>query len=402
VTGTPVIDPASGTLYVVSKSMNPAGTTFYQRLHAIDVTTGLEKTGSPVTISGTYPGTGDGGAADTFNTRQQLQRTGLALVNGVVYIAWCSHEDTAPYYGWVIGYTYNGSGFAQVSIINLSPNAQYGGIWMSGAAPAADANSNLYLLTGNGLFNANSSSAPNNDYGDSLVKLTSALKVADYFTPTDQSADNTGDKDFGGGGAAILADLTASPLPHLILGGGKDGTLYVLNRDGLGFLGDGAAVQVIAFGHGIFATGAYWNNRFYLAGNKGPLTAYLLDPSIPQFNLAAASLNSFNFPGSSPSVSAAGTANGIVWALDTSNYCTTQSGSCRPAVLHAYNAMNVASEVWNSSMVSTDAAGNAVKFAVPTIANGKVYLGTRGNNTGGVFGSSTVSGELDIYGLKSN
>jgi hypothetical protein len=409
VTGTPVIDPVSGTLYVVSKSVSTSGSThtFYQRLHAIDSTTGNEKTGSPVTIAGTYPGTGDGGTTDTFNVKQENQRPGLALVNGVVYIGWGSHEDTNPWYGWMMGYTYNGSSFTQSAVINVTPNHKQGGIWMSGGAPAADSisdGSNIYVVTGNGTFDANSSTAPNNDYGDSLLKLTGSLTVTQYFTPTDQVADGENDKDFGAGGAAVLADLPAgSPLPHLLICGGKDDHLYLIDRDTLGGLGDTNAVQPpISFGHEIFATGAYWNSYYYLLGAAGPLTAYLLNPAIPQLTQAATSTNSYRWPGSSPAVSAAGTSNGVVWTIDSSAYCTAQSPACGPAVLHAFNATNVASELWNSSMVSTDAAGYAIKFTVPTIANGKVYVGTRGNNTGGVYGSTTVSGELDVYGLKPN
>jgi hypothetical protein len=319
-----------------------------------------------------------------------------------VYIAWASHEDTPPYYGWMIGYTYSGSAFTRTAVLNVTPNAQYGGIWMAGGAPAADA-SNIYVLTANGTFDATSATAPKNDYGDSLLKLASDLSVSQYFTPTDQLADQNNDADFGAGGAAVLADLPAgSPVTHLIMGGGKDGSIYVLNRDTLGGLGDGAAVQKIALGHGIFGTGAYFNNNYYLAGAGGPLTAYLLNTSVPQFNLVGSSGNSFGWPGGTPSVSAAGTANAIVWVMETHNYCTAQSKGCGPAVLHAYDATNVATELWNSSMVGADAAGNAVKFTVPTIANGRVYVGTRGNNTGGPFGSTSTSGELDIYGLKPN
>jgi hypothetical protein len=186
------------------------------------------------------------------------------------------------------------------------------------------------------------------------------------------------------------------------MAGGKDHTLYVLNRDVLGGLGDGGAVQKISFGSSIFATGAYWNNTFYLAGVGGPLRAYLLNPNVPAFNLGSSSVNSYGFPGSSPSVSAAGTASGVVWTLDDSRYCTPQSRGCGPSVLHAHDAGNVATELWNSSIVSADAAGNAIKFTVPTVANGKVYVGTRGNNAGGAYGSTTVSGELDVYGLKPN
>jgi hypothetical protein len=211
------------------------------------------------------------------------------------------------------------------------------------------------------------------------------------------------DGDFAAGGAAILADLpTGSPVTHLIMGGGKDRSLYVLNRDLLGGLGDTAAVQKISFGTSIFTTGAYWNNSYYLVGAGGPLRAYLLNASVPMFTLASSSSNTYGFPGSGPSVSAAGTANGVVWTLNNTHYCTSQSAGCGPAVLHAHDAANVATEFWNSSMVSADVAGNAVKFAVPTVANGKVYVGTRGNNAGGVYGSTTVSGELDVYGLKPN
>jgi hypothetical protein len=402
VTGTPVIDPSSGTLYVVSKSVNSAQTVFYQRLHAIDLTTGSEKTGSPVTIAGTYPGSGDGGTTVTFSPRLQLQRAGLSLVNGVVSIAWASHEDAGAYYGWIMGYTYNGA-LTQSSVLNVTPNGTLGGIWMSGGAMAADSNNYLYVLTGNGTFDA-----ANNNYGDSLLRLTGSLAVSQYFTPTNQLAFEQNDVDFGAGGAAVLADLPAgSPHTHLVIGGGKDGSLYILDRDLLGGNADANAVQKLSLGHGIFATGAFWNNNFYIAAAGGPLSAYALNGSTAQFGVSpsASSSTVYQWPGGTPSVSAAGAQNGIVWILGTNPYCTNQSTACGPAVLHAYNAINatnVMTELWNSAMVSGDAAGNAVKFTVPTIANGKVYVGTRGNNTGGAYGSTSVSGELDVYGLKPN
>jgi hypothetical protein len=404
VTGTPVIDPVSGLLYVLSMSVNSAHTTYYQRLHAISLATGAEKTGSPVTVAGTYPRAA--GGLVTFDPRQHLQRAGLALVNGVVYVAFASQEDAGTWYGWMMGYKYNGASLAQVAVFNAAPNTQEGGIWMSGGAPSVDSANNLYVLTGNGGFDATSTTPPNNDYGDSLLKLTSSLTVSQWFTPTDQLANAQLDRDFGSGGAALLADLPAgSPVTHLLMCGGKDQALYVLNRDLLGGYDDSHAVQKINFGSRIFSTGAFWNNKFYLAGSGGPssiisapLRAYQLTPSTPQFNLNSSSSHQFLFPGSTPSVSAGATQNGIVWALDTSQYCTSQSPGCGPAVLYAYDAVNLATELWNSSKVAADAAGFAVKFAVPTIANGKVYVGTRGNNRG-VLGTS-VSGELDIYGLK--
>ena len=399
VIGTPVIDPVNSILYVVSKSVSADQKTFYQRLHAIDLLSGREKPGSPVLIAATYPGTGDGGNVTTFNPRQQNQRAGLALVNGVVYISWSSHEDVKPYYGWIIGYSYSGTSFTQTAALNVTPNVGMAGIWMGGGAPAADSSNNLYLLTGNGGFDANSASPPNNDFGDSLLQLTSSLSVAQYFTPSDQLADEDGDNDFGSGGTAILADLSGEPVAHLLMGGGKDGALYVLNRDRLGGLGDSAAVQKIDTGYGLFATGAYWNFYFYIAGLGGPITAYQLNPSLPLLTAVGASRTRFGFPGSTPSISAFGSQNGVLWALDNSQYCTNQSNGCGPAVLHAYSATNLTQELWNSSMTAGDSAGNAVKFAVPTVANGKVYIGTRGNNVGGVYGSTSVSGELDVYGL---
>jgi hypothetical protein len=405
VTGTPVIDPTTGILYVVSKSVDSTQTVFTQRLHAINITTGAEETGSPLVIAATYPGTGDSGTTVAFNARQELQRTGLALVNGTVYVTWAAHEDAPPYYGWVIGYTYNGSTLAQGPILNVSPNTQYSGIWMGGGAPAADGLGNLYLLTGNGTFNATSGTAPNNDFGDSLLKLTTgaSLTVAQYFTPSDQLYDQQNDKDFGSGGAAILADLpTGSPISHLIMGGGKDGSLYVLNRDLLGGSGDSNSWQQIAFGHGIFSTGAYWNDNFYLRGSNAPLASYQLNTSTALFSAGPVSGSNYGFPGSSPAVSATGTGNGIVWDIDDHLYCTQQSQGCGPAVLHAFNAANVATELWNSSANSQDAAGNSIKFSVPTVANGKVYVGSRGNNTGGAANSTSTPGELDVYGLKPN
>ena len=401
VTGTPVIDPSSTTLYVVSKSVIPSGPTFYQRLHAIDLATGNEKSGSPVTIAGTYPGTGDGGTTVTFNPRQQNQRPGLVLVNGIVYIAWASHEDAPPYYGWVMGY--NASTLTQASVLNVTPNVHYGGIWMGGGAPAADSSNNLYLITANGIFDLTNTLGPTNDYGDSFLKLTSSLSVSQYFTPSDQANDNANDADFGSGGAAILVDQPSGPVQHLVIGGGKDGYLYLLNRDAMGGLGDSNAWQRFNFGSEIFSTGAFWNNTFYMAGVGGHLQAFSFNTSTGKINALNVSQSSasFGFPGSTPSVSAPGTTNGVVWALDNGNYCTDQSGGCGPAVLHAYDGANVHTELWNSTLGTGNAAGNAIKFTVPTVANGKVYVGTRGNNSGGTTSSTTIPGELDVYGLLS-
>jgi hypothetical protein len=411
ITGTPVIDPARGILYVVSKSMNSAGTRFYQRLHAINLLTGGEEAGSPVTIAGAYPGTGDGGTTVTFDPRSQNQRPGLALVNGTVYVGWGSHEDGPKFYGWLMGYTYDGSGFTQSHVFNAGPNTRNAGIWMSGSAPAADSANHLYVVTGNGVFDANSAAPPNNDYGDSFLKLSPELIVLSYFTPSDEYEDLVQNNDFGAG-AVILVDLPeGSSFAHAAVAGGKDGTLFVINRDDPGGFGDGHSWQQISVNtltgaqSTIFSTPAYWNGSLYHAGAGGSLIAYRLDGTAARLvpsSMSKSPGTGYGFPGASPSVSSMGTQNGIVWALEVGRYCTNPAPGCGPAILHAYDAANVANELWNSALTGADAAGYAVKFIVPTIANGKVYVGTRGNNTGGLFGSTSMSGELDVYGLKPN
>ena len=418
VTGTPVIDLTSSTLYVVSKSAIANLPSFFQRLHALNLTNGNERTGSPVSIDSSInvPGTGDGSlnAQVAFDPRNEHQRPGLALVNGIVYIAWASHEDHDPYHGWVIGF--NAATLAQVpnAVFNTTPNHvgtvtySRGGIWMSGGAPAADSAGNLYFLTGNGTFDADSGGS---NYGDSTMKLstTSGLTVVDWFTPADQASLDGADSDHGSGGAAILVDQPASPVQHLVIGGGKEGNLFLLNRDVMGNYGgstnpaNSKAIQIFSVGNGIFSTSAFWNNSLYIAPAGGPLQAYLFNTSTGKFNTGSATSSaiSFLFPGATPSISASSaSANGIVWATDSSQYCTTQSPGCNAAVLHAFDATNLSTELWNSSQVTTDKAGFAVKFTVPTVANGKVYIGTRGNDSGA--GTSSILGELDVYGLKPN
>jgi chitodextrinase len=413
--GTPVIDPVSNTIYVITKSKTSGSnctpaTSCFQRLHALSLIDGSEKFGGPVNISSaiSVAGTGDGssGGNVTFNTLRENQRPGLVLSNSVVYVAWASHGDNGPYHGWVIGF--NASTLAIAATFNANPNGSDAGIWMSGGAPAADSSGNLYFLTGNGTFDANSGGS---DYGDSTMKLSTSggLSVASYFTPADQQNLEGGDTDHGSGGAAILVDQpSTAPHQHLVIGGGKEGNFFLLDRDNLGGYGanfnpvDTNAVQKFSEGNGIFSTAAFFNNALYIAGAGGPLKSFAFNTTTGQFNAAQTSQSpaSFGFPGATPSVSASGTTNGIIWAMNNNAYCTQQSSSCGPAVLHAYDATNVATELWNSSQSAGDAAGNAVKFTVPTIANGKVYLGTRGNDTGN--GGTTVPGEVDVYGLKPN
>ena len=404
VTGTPVIDLGTKLLYVVSKSANTAGPTYYQRLHAIDLLTGNEMLSGPATISATYPA---GNSTVTFSAKQENQRPGLALVNGVVYIGWAAHEDVSTWFGWVIGY--DASSLAQSYVFNTTPNASEGGVWMGGGAPSADASGNLYIITGNGIFDATSSSPPNNDYGDSFLKLSGSLSVLQYFTPADQSSDYAADSDFGSGGTSVIVDLPKNGnLPNqLVMGGGKDGYLCLLNRNAMGGYDSNntGAVQMLDIGNGIFGTPAYWNSAFYLAGAGGNLQQYTLNLSTYQLNSSPASTSAavYSFPGATPSITTTpANANAIVWALDNTLFCTHESKGCGPAVLHAYDATNLGNEFWNSSEGTGNNAGYAVKFTLPTAANGKVYVGTRGNNTGGSDTSTSVPGELDVYGLLPN
>jgi hypothetical protein len=405
IVGTPVIDLASQTLYVVSKSKG-TGTACgpgncHQRLHALSLIDHTEKFGGPFEISSSISvsGTGDGssGGQVPFNPLSENQRPGLALVNGVIYVSWASHGDADFYHGWVMGFAANNVGAGPVSVWNSTPNlvtgfsGSRGGIWMAGGAPAADSSNNLYLLTGNGSFDAGSGGS---NYGDSTVKLntSSGLSVADYFTPLDQANLNANDMDHGAGGAAILLDSPSGPVAHLLIGGGKSGTLYLLNRDNMGGYSTTTnnVVQSLSLGTAeIVATAALWNKSLYIAASSSPLNQFSFNTATGLFvTTPRVSSNSFGGKGATPLVSASsGSANGIVWALDSSAY-GTPCCSNGPAVLHAYDATNVGTELWNSTQGTGNAAGNAVKFTVPTVANGKVYVGTRS--------------ELSVYGLLPN
>jgi Putative Ig domain len=409
--GTPVIDSTSNTIYFVTKTKNITGPGLvaHQRLHALNLADGTEIANSPVELDSsiTVPGNCEGGSTIAFNAASENQRPGLALVNGVVYIAWASHGDHDPYHGWVIGF--NATSLSRVSAFNTTPNAAEGlgycraGIWMSGGAPAADAAGNLYVITGNGVFDGTSA------FGDSFLKLgaTNGLSLTDWFTPMNQLSLDTFDQDLGAGGAAVLVDQTSGPHPHVIIGGGKSQVLYILDRTNMGHFTSGGpdkVVQTLNPSETSFSTPAFWQNTLYFFGFNGPGLAYTFLPASDTFNPSVASSTavSFSFPGASPSVSSNGNSNGIVWTIDAHTSGTGDNGpaSAGPAVVHAFDATNLGTELWNSSQVPADAAGNAVKFTVPTVANGKVYVGTRGNDT--TLGAGTVFGEVDVYGLKPN
>ena len=386
ITGTPVIDPSSQTIYLVAVTENKTTGTIIQRLHAIDITTGRERRNSPVKIATSVKGTGYDNANGTvaFAARMQKQRASLLLLNGVVYICWAGYYDTDPYHGWVLGYS--ASTLAQVSVFNDTIDGRRGGIWMSGASPAADSQGNIYLGSGNGDFNANSQGGRN--YGDTFLKLSTSggLSVSDWFIPFDEMSLAKHDKDLGSAGSLILPDQGQGPFPHLVLGCGKAGTLYVLNRDNFGHYNSSSNSQIvqsfIADKNEIFSTPLFWQNALYLAADSRPIKAFRFSTATDQFETEpfSATSQSFVYPGATPVLSAAGMKNAILWAIDPGT----------PAVLHAYDPLNLNTEYWNSSQAAgnRDQAGTGVKFSVPTVANGKVYIGTQT--------------ELDVYGLLPN
>lgn len=396
--GTPVIDESTKVLYVVAKTKNSGGTcrdrgSCHQRLHALNLADGSETNGGPIelTPSISVPGTGDGSSAGQlpFDPWRENQRPGLALSNNTIYVSWGSHEDQTPWHGWVIGF--DKSSLQPKTFFNATPNGEGGGIWMAGGAPAIDDSGNLYVITGNGDYDDS-----NSNFGDSFLKLGSDLSLLDWMTPADQDQMAMHNWDLGAGGAAVLVDLPSGPVRHLLIGGGKrgsgnDGELYLLNRDAMGNLeGSGPPiVQKFPVGNWLYATPAFWNNTLYIAGTGSNMSAFKLDPSTAQFNATPDSRSSTTYQGrgTTPAISSNGGSEGILWAIDAALYGQmTGSKGTGPSVLHAYDANDLSQELWNSSQSgSRDQAGNAVKFTVPTIANGKVYIGT--------------TSEIDVYGL---
>ena len=380
ITSTPVIDSSTGTLYVVAGTKEVSGTTSYvYRLHALSITTGQEKFGGPVAIQA---------SAGSVNLvpKQELQRPGLLLVNGVVYIGFGSHGDQVPFYGWLLGY--NGSTLQQVMVFNAAPNGG-ASIWQSGCAPAADASGSIYFITGNGAFDANTGGP---DYGDSIVKLNANGTVADYFTPSNQAALNSTDTDLGSSGLVLAPDQTGT-FAHLLIGAGKQGVIYSVNRDNMGKFNATANQNIQSLAAltagpdsgGLFGSPAFWNGNLYFSAWNDNVKAFQLNNGV--LTMTSESAIQLAFPGATPSVSANGTSNGIVWIIQANVMNNTVLTTVPPAVLRAYDATNLANELYDSTQAAggRDTAGDAVKFAVPTIANGKVYIGN--------------SNQVTVYGL---
>ncbi len=387
VTSTPVIDRARGThgaIYVVAMSKDAIGN-YFQRLHALDLTTGEELFGGPTTVQATYPGTGDNSSGGNviFDAKQYKERPGLLEIGSTIYTTWSSHCDAPPYTSWVISYDANS--LARTSVLNLVPNGGEGGIWMAGTAPAADASGNIYFMVGNGDFDTtlNASGFPSNaNCGNCYVKLSSStpMKLLDYFTPLNTVSESNSDTDFGSGGPLLLPDLTDSngTTHHLAVGSGKDAIIYVVDRDNMGKFNnssDNIYQQISGQIGSVWSKPSYFNNTVYYGAVEDRLKAFPITNAKLSAIPATQSSISYGYPGTTPSISANGTANGIVWAVENG---TT-------AVLHAYNPTNLASELYNSNQAANSRdhfSGN--KYITPVVANGKVYVGTP--NSVAVFG----------------
>ncbi|HXA34858.1 MAG TPA: PQQ-binding-like beta-propeller repeat protein [Steroidobacteraceae bacterium] len=381
ITATPVIDRnagAHGVLYVVAMSKDPSSN-YHQRLHGLDLATGAELLNGPVEITAAYSTAGGGMMA--FSPGQYEERAALLLLNGVVYTSWTSHCDIPPYYGWIIAFS--GSTLSRTAVLNVAPNGGGGGpaIWMSGGGPAADSAGNIYLLTANGAFETSmdANGFPiGQDYGNSFLKISTAggsLRVADYFTMYNELTESASDEDLGSGGGMLLPDLTdsANTVRHLIIGAGKDGNIYVVNRDSMGKFNPAGNQQIWqqvsgALPSGVWSTPAYFNGTVYYGDSGDTLKAFSISNAklggVPQ----SQSSTQFVYPGTAPSVSANAASSAIVWAHENSN----------PAVLHAYDAANLAHEIYNSNQAAAnrDQFGTGNKYITPTVVGGKVFVGT--------------------------
>jgi hypothetical protein len=407
ITGTPVIEMSTGTLYVVAFVLErvPAHPNrYYQMLHALDLGTGRDRPGSPIEIGGSIPGRGYDAVDSvvTFAAMPQLQRSGLLLSNGVLYVGFASHIDTDPYHGWLFGYrSFGAEGppappLARVGIYATTPDNARGGIWMSGVAPAADEFGDVYFETGNNGYPR----FPNDpDYSQSFVKLRQmpgALVQVDSFTPYNRDELDRFDIDLGSGGILLLPSSAASTAnPHLLVGAGKEGTVYLLDRTRLGGFhpADGGAdggtdggvagfddvVKVLPFGigGGSFGCPAYFNGRVYYVGVGAVPVAFEVGGGTISSAPALQGSEVFEFPGATPSISSNGTSGGIVWTTRNVGIIDPDHGEGLRGVLNAYDAEDLGRQLYSSAASVPPQDYGYAKFSVPTVANGKVYVGTK-------------------------
>jgi hypothetical protein len=385
ITSTPVIDRSRNAVYVVAMSKDSNGN-YFQGLHALDLTTGAELFGGPTTIQASYAGTGDNssGGMVIFDPKQYKERAGLLQVGATIFTTWASHCDIRPYTAWVI--SFNADNLSQTGVLNLVPNGSAGAIWMAGAAPGADASGNIYFIQGNGDFDTtlNSAGLPaNGNCGNCFTKISSIipLKLLDYFTPLNTVAESNSDADFGSGGELLIPDVVdgSGNTRHLAVGSGKDDIIYVVDRDNMGKFSPSAdrIYQQIngQLAGSVFSKPSYFNNTVYYGAVNDAIKAFPIVNGMLATAPASRSTHTFSYPGATPTISASGNSNGIVWVVENSS----------PAVLHAYDAANLATELYNSNQAanSRDLFSNN-KFMTPMIANGKVYVGTP--NSVAVFG----------------
>jgi hypothetical protein len=368
ITATPVIDPGTGTLYVVAMTEEGPAGHYVHRLHALDVATGAEKPGSPVEIQASAPGSGNGNTIVPFQPWLYKERAGLLLLNGVVYTAWSSQCDSGNYHGWIIAYNAWGSAagsLEQSAVFTDTPNWGAGSFWQGGAAPAADSIGNIFVVSANGTFDANLGGS---DLAESVLKISTGkqLAVADYFTPYNAAALSDQDLDFGSSGALLLPDQAGSSAhPHLLVTGSKDGTVYLVDRDNLGHFqpdGNSQIVQSLAGVVGpLFGIPAYFNSTVYFSAAHDQVKAFSLHAGQLSTLPVSSSGATFAMLGTVPSISANGATNGILWTIDPAGQ------------LHAYDAADLSHQLYQGSL------GSSIKFSTPTIANGKVYAGSTDN-----------------------
>ena len=384
ITATPVVDRKAGphgAIYVVAMSMDAKGA-YHQRLHALDLATGAELFRGPKDITARFRGTGDNSRNGmvVFDPKQHEDRAGLLLVKGVVYTSWSSHCDYRPYTGWVIGYEEHT--LSQAGVFDFAPNGNEASIWNSGAAPAADADGNLYFSVGNGTFDTklNAKGFPDRgDYGNSFVRLTPtgtgnsrALHLSDYWTMYNTVDESDRDEDLGSGGVILL------PVNHLGVGAGKDQHLYVFDTTHMGKFdprnNDNLYEDIPGALHGPeFGELAWFNGAVYVGAVNDSLRAFRVTNGKVSRQATSTSKNLFPYPGSNPVISANGQTNGIVWAYD--NGVPQQN---RPAALRAYDPADLSHEYYDSSQAPNgrDQFGIGDKFLSPTVADGRVFVGT--------------------------
>jgi Immunoglobulin domain len=382
ITSTPVIDRTRNAIYLVAVSKTTGGN-YIHRIHALNLTTGAELFGGPTTITATYPGSGANSSNGSviFDPKQYNERPGLLQVGGTIYTTWGSHCDAGPYTSWVM--SYSADTLQQTSVVNLVPNGNEGGIWMAGTAPAADPSGNIYFIVGNGDFGTTldgNGFPANKNCGNCFAKVSSTapLTLLDYFTPLNTVSESNADTDFGSGGPLLLPDVVDvnGTTRHLAVGSGKDSIIYVVDRDNMGKFNssqDNIYQQISGqISGGVWSKPSYFNNTVYYGSVGDSIKAFPIVSGKLSTSPSSRSAHNFGYPGATPSISASGATNGIVWVVENGG----------TGVLHAYDATNLATELYNSNQAANSRdqfSGN--KFITPMVANGKVYVGTQSSVT---------------------